>query len=535
MAVVQISRIQIRRGRKNQGSGLPQLASGEFGWAVDTQELYIGNGAVSEGAPYVGNTQILTEHDDLFQYASNYTYRALDGWIEKNGVQRSLQDRLDDRVSVRAFGCFGDGTDQTAALQLAIDQLFVNSANKANPQSRVVLYVEPGTYTLSSTIYLPPYTSIVGAGVDKTVFIFNGTGTAFKTVNGDSTPENPADDSISTYQNQARGIYLDGFSLSVPINRIGLTLQSCRDSIFKNIKIVSYWYNQDTIDTQSIGVKLNSLSGAVTCSKNLFENVVVERFAHGIYSDWDVYNNTFDNCHFNILGYGVLFGYTTIPGSVSGKETGPFDNTVQRSTFQDIDYEAFWVKVGTRNISRANKYYRVGNLGGTTAAVTTSVIRFDVFGNHTEGDWFERTTELGTDPLYLLNIPYIPEVKGNLITDFNFTQTVNITEYGEFTKLFRLPAEIAKGIEIEYVYRSNAVNATRNGTLKLVIDPEQDQWSLTDDYEFVGNSSYAESLEFKAHNYDENGDTVVDTVAIMVLNSTSSDDAEFYYRVKTKA
>ena len=45
MAVVSISRIQIRRGRKNQGSGLPQLASGELGWATDAQELWIGNGA----------------------------------------------------------------------------------------------------------------------------------------------------------------------------------------------------------------------------------------------------------------------------------------------------------------------------------------------------------------------------------------------------------------------------------------------------------------------------------------------------------
>ena len=53
MAVVSISRIQVRRGRKNQGSGLPQLASGELGWAVDAQELWIGNGAVSEGSPYV--------------------------------------------------------------------------------------------------------------------------------------------------------------------------------------------------------------------------------------------------------------------------------------------------------------------------------------------------------------------------------------------------------------------------------------------------------------------------------------------------
>ena len=61
MAVVQISKIQIRRGQKNQGSGLPQLSSGELGWAIDTQELYVGNGAVSEGAPRVGYTKVLTE------------------------------------------------------------------------------------------------------------------------------------------------------------------------------------------------------------------------------------------------------------------------------------------------------------------------------------------------------------------------------------------------------------------------------------------------------------------------------------------
>ena len=66
MAVVQISRIQVRRGQKNIGSGLPQLASGEFGWAVDSRELYIGNGAVSEGSPEVGNTQVLTEYDNIF-------------------------------------------------------------------------------------------------------------------------------------------------------------------------------------------------------------------------------------------------------------------------------------------------------------------------------------------------------------------------------------------------------------------------------------------------------------------------------------
>ena len=63
MAVVQISRIQVRRGKANSGTGIPQLASGELAWALDTQELYIGNGAVAEGSPAVGNTKVLTELD----------------------------------------------------------------------------------------------------------------------------------------------------------------------------------------------------------------------------------------------------------------------------------------------------------------------------------------------------------------------------------------------------------------------------------------------------------------------------------------
>ena len=109
MAVVQISRIQIRRGRKNTGSGIPQLASGELGWAVDSQELYIGNGAVSEGSPAVGNTKILTTNDDLFALADQYTYvtgtTVQTGATVSGPIKRTLQQRLDDIVSIRSFGC----------------------------------------------------------------------------------------------------------------------------------------------------------------------------------------------------------------------------------------------------------------------------------------------------------------------------------------------------------------------------------------------------------------------------------------------
>lgn len=57
MAIKQNSRIQIRSGLQQN---LPQLAKGEFCWAVDTQRLFVGNGTVTDGAPYSGNTEIVT-------------------------------------------------------------------------------------------------------------------------------------------------------------------------------------------------------------------------------------------------------------------------------------------------------------------------------------------------------------------------------------------------------------------------------------------------------------------------------------------
>ena len=59
MAVIQISKIQVRRGLQEN---LPQLASGEMGWSIDERRLYIGNGTLVEGAPTVGITEILTEY-----------------------------------------------------------------------------------------------------------------------------------------------------------------------------------------------------------------------------------------------------------------------------------------------------------------------------------------------------------------------------------------------------------------------------------------------------------------------------------------
>jgi hypothetical protein len=167
MAVVQISKIQLRRGRKNSGTGLPQLASGEMAWAIDTQELYIGNGAVSEGAPAVGNTKILTEHDNILDLLEQYTYRPDE--IE-TGTSRTLQQRLDEgTVNAKSFGVEADvDGDQTDKIQAAIYNLYlVGTAN-----DRVALEFDPGTYKITGTLYIPGYVRLIGSGIDNTTFNF---------------------------------------------------------------------------------------------------------------------------------------------------------------------------------------------------------------------------------------------------------------------------------------------------------------------------------------------------------------------------
>ena len=151
MAVVQISKIQVRRGQKNSNSGVPQLSSAEFAWAVDTQELFIGNGSVLEGAPYVGNTKVLTEHDNILDLASSYQFASNDTSISLS-IPRDLQGKLDEYVSVTDFGAVGDGsTDCSLAFETAFAQLFKN----VNNNYKKVLMVPNGEYLFTRGIAVP--------------------------------------------------------------------------------------------------------------------------------------------------------------------------------------------------------------------------------------------------------------------------------------------------------------------------------------------------------------------------------------------
>ena len=538
MAVVSISRIQIRRGRKNQGAGLPQLASGELGWATDSQELWIGNGAVSEGAPYVGNTKMLTEHDDLFAYAKTYAYASTSnnyqtGASVNTPIQRTLQQRLDDRISIKSFGANGDGLDQTAALQRALDQLYLNAATKLTAQSRVVLYIEPGNYTITDTISIPPYATIVGAGADKTIInCTSTTGPAFTTVNDSSQPGSYASDATSTTLNQAREISMSGMTIQVTHDE-ALNLQSCKDSTFKDLVIKGPWQNNSTIGVTT-GIRFVSLSTAVNCTHNTFDHVKISGFTNGVKADYDIKDNTFESCAFDTCRTGIDFGSNTNLGT-SGMLTGPVNNSIVHSTFDDISTTAIAITTGTDNQSSSNKFYDCGNDMGSSTTIAHPIIKFTSFKNSSENDWFKRTEELAYDPTYQVNIPYIPEIEGTNISEIGTTYNLAITQYGEFSKLFRLPANEKRAYEIDYVYKSSAVNATRSGKMDVLVNPGQNLVTFSDEYEYVGDTNLAYNLKFQAQNYDENSNSSVDTIAIMVLNSTSSDNAVLTYKVKIKS
>ena len=107
MAVTQVSKIQIRSGLQ---SDIGQLDTGELGWAIDTQRLYIGNGTVDEGAPFGGLTEIITSSFDVAQILGNYNYKGFGGGYEvitgineSTPVIRPFQDKIDDFVNVKDF------------------------------------------------------------------------------------------------------------------------------------------------------------------------------------------------------------------------------------------------------------------------------------------------------------------------------------------------------------------------------------------------------------------------------------------------
>lgn len=540
MAIIQLSRIQHRRGRKLAGTGLPQLASGELGWAIDTQELYIGNGAVSEGAPAVGNTKILTENDNIFDLINQYAYRPTDNlWGSNIPVERTLQQRLDDTVSIFSFGASGDGTDQTTVIQLALDSLYLSG----EVSKRVILWFPAGEYLISSPLKIPPYATIKGAGKDKTI-IRSTSSNVFETVNSSSTPGNynpvPSTSIYSVGGNQCRYIDISDITVQLDGFNTAFLLNECATSKFTNIKILGS-YTSGTSTTGVWNLKGFDLfaTGLATCLNNVFDNIEVDGCYYSVYSNYDIRDNSWKNCLFINNYIAFAFGTAGVfgPGNPA-QTTGPLFNFIDKCKFDFIDKEAIHVANGEYNISSNNKFFNVGNDGGAPSVAITSNIKFSSVTNRSSEDYFERTQSLvlnkNTDLYY--NNEYVPEIEGRTAYNNNYVYSITIGQQSSSIKLLKFPVIDNGTIFIDYLYTESFIDVVREGTLELVCNLSSSTVTVNDNYTYVGNTIYSTALQFTA-NFVDNGLVTagLDTIELNCINNMPVAQDNFSFSIKTKS
>ena len=468
MAVVQISKIQHRRGKAGS-SAIPQLASAELGWAIDTQKLYIGNGSVSEGAPGVGNTEILTEKSNIFELLSTYTYKGPTEVVKQTGefiaepIKRTLQQRLDDIVSIKSFGAKGDGTtDDTKALQRAIDQLFINT-DKADERTRVGLHIDAGEYKITDTIYIPPFATLLGDGKGKTkIKLYTNPNdlsptarSILQTVDGTSTPGTYV--KYSNIQNSTRPkhIVIRGMTLevdsAVTVHDAILKADCMTESLIDSVEFVSDWEKDDGYDATKSGIEFRAI-GATTSENVIIKNSEFRMVSVGIYSIQDVRTITVADSYFDFMQVGIDLGRTST--GTGNQALGPRHFIVKNNKFNRIMDFGFAVHkpVSTLepigHISTANVFLDVGNNMNGQDSPQTSVIKFAGPLCESIGDTFERESEINKPTL--LSVPFKPLVDGYHYTKGRVNE-FTLSEVDALTTFSKLPFTDKKIAYVDYL------------------------------------------------------------------------------------
>lgn len=93
------------------------------------------------------------------------------GATPTSAINRPINNKLQDVVSVKDFGAIGDGTtDDTSAIQAALN--YANGVT--NPNGKAV-YVPSGTYLITSTLNIYAFTTLFGNGRKNTTLSYTGT------------------------------------------------------------------------------------------------------------------------------------------------------------------------------------------------------------------------------------------------------------------------------------------------------------------------------------------------------------------------
>ena len=439
MAVIEIAKIKVRRGQELQ-TGIPKLDPGEFGWAEDTENLYIGK-RISEGADSDENTRILVERDlDIFKalalntgtVTSAYKYRDGTEYLTSTTVT-TVQQKLDSfNPSLTDFGLelttlTNVVTDITQPLKYAIRDLFGDPAGNPSLQpkeARRKLLIPAGNYSVTELIELPPYSSLIGEGMGLTNIVFeNSTTSLFKTVDAEGNEFG----SMLTGVKRSRDIRIEGMTIQYSTSSISnnplISLDDVSTAYVEDCRFGTYFSSTSTttygLTSTGTGISLRGTGGGVidvTAANNIhINNCIFDGLNIAIEGTGTVVRPVIENNVFNNLQQGVKLH--TIDAS-----NPPQNGYITENRFQNIVREAIYVgtsSIATNHLSSNNFFAQVGNGTNlsdysTTSSSSTAVISFIAKGNKTINDQFNRRTvanSTSTD----LTFYYNPLVVGSVV------------------------------------------------------------------------------------------------------------------------
>jgi len=474
MAIVQVSRITNRKGL---AENLPQLAGAELGWATDERRLFIGNGTLQDGAPVIGNTEILTEFSDFLLVDGAYTYKgAAAGYTVQTGatsgspVSLNLQSWLDQFASVLDFGAVGDGiTDDTEAINRALYQLY---CREVNPQIRRSLFFPAGRYLITESIIIPPYAMLYGEGINSSVIVMDNnsptsTLSSYVARFGDSLQQTgvnignngatPPTDITITNMGFASNALIDVF-----------LIEDASQCTFTDVSFLGTLDQADVVDSlDNIACVHFASTASLVCNNITFRRCTFGGTTWAVETANQVQGVLITESTFDTLYQGILLGD---PAPING---GPTGFRILGNVFDNIYAEGIVIAASTQmNATGYNMFYDVGNHFNGTTAPSTAVINFIGDNNVSIGDMFQRTTAYsGTWPRINihqgLNIAFdgaTQTQQGTYIRQTGITSTVanNTTNQVILTFL----ASATRAVQINYTIVRDT--ATRTGVYTIV-------------------------------------------------------------------
>jgi hypothetical protein len=405
MAIVQISQITNRKGLQVD---LPQLAGAELGWSIDERRLFIGNGTLQEGAPVVGNTEILTEFSDILEFQTTYTYKGeAAGYTVQTGptagdpVTQSLQTWLDQFATVKDFGAVGDGVaDDTAAINRALYQLF---CRETNPQIRRSLFFPAGVYKITSSIFIPPYATLWGEGADNSVIQLDAS--------EDSTLNSYVARTADSLQQFGANIGANGATPPeyITITNMGFRNLDTTTDVFLvedaancRFQNVGFYGALGQVALTTDGGDVSCIRFASTpsliCSQIVFDGCQFRGATFGLNTatvlggtDQQVAGVVISNSNFNTLYQGVVLGTEILIGA------GATGVRIMGNLFDNIYAEGVYIGAVSLNATGHNVFYGVGNQFGSSTTPYYAVINIESANNISISDLFERADAYSVD------------------------------------------------------------------------------------------------------------------------------------------